>query len=532
VRRITLLVATCLAVLVPSASAAAVGLVPIAPETDWGSMPLGGAAPAGDQRLFVVERGGVVRIINEGVLQERPFLRIPGVDTETERGLLSIAFAPDYASSGLFYVFMVGAGPDAIDPAGQRGDVRVVEFHRSAASPDIADLDSGRLVIKQAHNNGNHNGGQVFFGPEGLLYVTIGENETPANSQDLGNLLGKLLRIDPRRSGVAPYTVPASNPFLATPGARPEIYALGLRNPFRASFAPNGDLVLPDVGDHDWEEVNVGRATGTPAATTLAGANLGWPICEGVCSPPDTAFFDPVFQYPHEGPETSSGCAIIGGYVVRDKTLTGLTGRYLYGDTCRQDLRTLDFAVAGADPRAADTSYEGGALTGMGEDGRGCTYVFTTLTAYRVAPSSTASPACPAAALGPPDTRKPRLLLGGAQRQRLRQSLRVFARCDEHCSLRATAALRLSSPARQNNAREASLAATAAVKLPVTKRSVAAGKRVRLLVKVRPASFRRAVAALRAGSSATARLRVSATDGAGNVSRKVFRVKLAAPTRR
>ena len=199
---------------------------------------------------------------------------------------------------------------------------------------------------------------------------------------------------------------PRPIPFVATVGARPEIYALGLRNPFRASFAPNGDLILPDVGQATWEEVNVGRATATPAATTLAGANLGWPTCEAACSPPDASFVDPIFQYLHGSTETT-GCAIIGGYVVRDPALEGLTGRYLYGDYCRQDLRTLDLGAPGADPRSAGVSIpaEGGELLGFGEDGRGCVYVMTDVTAYRVAESPAAGRACPAAG-GPCRTRR------------------------------------------------------------------------------------------------------------------------------
>ena len=180
-------------------------------------------------------------------------------------------------------------------------------------------------------------------------------------------------------------------------GARPEIYALGLRNPFRFSFAPNGDLVLPDVGESTWEEVNVGSATATPAATTLAGANLGWPNCEGKCEPPNSLYFDPLFQYAHSVPAETTGCAIIGGYVVRDPSLTGLTERYLYGDHCRPDLRTLDLASPGADPQPAGFSIPkgGGELLSFGEDGRGCVYAITEVTAYRVAPSPTAGTACP-----------------------------------------------------------------------------------------------------------------------------------------
>src|SRR5215213_5024777 len=310
------------------------------PASSWGSTPIHGASPPGDSRLFVTERAGVVRIVEDGALLPTPFLTVPGVAVDGERGLMSIAFPPDYASSGLFYVFMAAKGADAIDPSGSAGDVRVVEYSRSAADPDRAN-PTGRLVLAVGHGSSQyHNGGQLAFGPEGLLYVTIGDAQTSANAQDLGNDLGKVLRIDPRyQGGGEAYGIPSSNPFLATVGARPEIYALGLRNPYRASFSAAGDLVLSDVGQNTWEEVNLGKAPETAAATTPAGANLGCPTCEGDCTSAKPELTDPFFQYGHSGAEETSGCAIIGGYVVRDPSLAGLTGRYLYGDTCRSDLR-------------------------------------------------------------------------------------------------------------------------------------------------------------------------------------------------
>lgn len=513
-RRAPFLLAVVAALLALPASASALGLVPLASGTAWQSSPIAGASPAADQRFFVAERGGGIRIVRDGILQPTPFLVVPNVDTSGERGLSSIAFAPDYATSGLFYVFAIGHGPDEIDPAGEAGDVRVIEYRRSTSDPNLADPGSARLVFKQPHNDQAHNGGQIAFGPEGLLYVTIGDNHNAANAQDLGNDLGKVLRIDPHAAGAASYTVPPSNPFVGVAGARPEIYAWGLRNPYRASFTPAGDLVLPDVGENTWEEVNLGRATGTPAATTLAGANLGWPNCEGACPSPNPAYVDPIFAYPHDGPASSSGCAVIGGYVVRDNTLTGLAGRYLYGDTCAQELRSLDLGVPGADPRQAGASFSGGALIGFGEDGRGCTYAFTTLTVYRVAPSSTAAPSCPAAALEAPDTRRPRLKLAGAHRQRLSRALHVFARCDEACSLRASGALRFGG-------------ARASIAKPiVTRRTAAAGQRLKLAVRLRGQTLRRAKRALSLGRKVTVKVTVSARDASGNTARRSFGVKL------
>ncbi|HWP33179.1 MAG TPA: PQQ-dependent sugar dehydrogenase, partial [Solirubrobacterales bacterium] len=375
--------------LLAPATAGAAALVPLAPASSWSSLPLHAASPPGDPRLFVVERGGGVRIVEEGVLQPTPFLTVPNVATSGERGLLSIAFSPDYATSGLFYVFTVAAGPDALDPSGVAGDVRIVEYRRSA-NPDLADPASARLVFEHDHSgSGSHYGGQLAFGPDGLLYATLGDAAFGDNAQDLSNDLGKVLRIDPRDPpGPESFGVPTSNPFVGTGGARPEIYALGLRNPYRASFGPSGELIVADVGQAAWEEVDLGTPTGTPAATTLAGANLGWPTCEGACDPPDASFVDPVFQYPHDGgPSEATGCAVIGGLVVRDPALAGLTGRYLYGDRCRGDLRTLNLGVTGADPRPAGVSLpeDSGAPLGFGEDAYGCVYVMTDGTAYRLA---------------------------------------------------------------------------------------------------------------------------------------------------
>jgi hypothetical protein len=510
-------------ILLPSAPASAATLAPLAPNSSWGSAPIAAASPPGDQsRVFIVERSGGVRIVEDGELRTTPFLTVPNVDTSGDSGLLSIAFAPDYSTSGLFYVYTVAAGADALDPSALPGEMRIVEYRRSESDPDLADPASARLVLEQPHGGAIHYGGQLAFGPEGLLYVTTGDAGTGANAQSLANDLGKVLRIDPReQSGGAPFGVPPSNPFVATAGARPEIYALGLRNPFRASFAPNGDLVLPDVGQATWEEVNVGRATATPPATTLAGANLGWPTCEAACSPPNASYVDPIFQYLHGSTETT-GCAIIGGYVVRDPALEGLTGRYLYGDYCRQDLRTLDLGEEGADPRPAGVSIPagGGALLGFGEDGRGCLYVMTDVTAYRVAEWPASGRACPARGTPSPDSTPPRLSLAG-RRQRLHRFLRVFATCDEACSLHAAGNLRL--PGAKASASVGLIGATG----PGT-----AGQRTRLGLKLRRRAFTRVGRALRRGSKVIARVTVTATDPSGNVSRSGLRVELISPSPR
>jgi glucose/arabinose dehydrogenase len=505
--------------LMAPASASAVTLVPLAPASTWGSPPMFLTAPSDDARLFVAERDGVVRIATGGTVLTQPFLTIPNVDTASERGLQSIAFAPDYATSGLLYAFYTAGGPDAADPAGVVGDIRVVEYQRSA-DPDVA--TGGRLVLKQAHSAGNHNGGQLAFGHDGLLYVTIGDNANGANSQDLGNLLGKVVRIDPRDpdgAGAQAYSVPASNPFVATAGARREIYALGLRNPFRASIAPNGALVVGDVGSDFNEEVNV-LASG--------GGNYGWPNCEGPCAPPNAAHADPFFSYPHSGPTV---CAVIGGHVVRDSDLTGtLIGRYLYGDLCASDLRTLNLGVAGGDPRAAGASLpDGESLQSFGESAGGCAYALSAANVYRVAPDANAPAQCPRASFpelvfapGRADRTKPRLALRLRKRQRLGRFVTLSARCSERCTLRASGRLRFGAKPKGG-------AAKAPTKLRRATRRVRANTRVRLRLRTTKPLRKRARKALRAKRGVTARITVVATDAAGDSSRKRVRVKLLLP---
>jgi glucose/arabinose dehydrogenase len=523
-----------LATLLPASTAAsAATLIPLAPSSAWDSTPIHAASPPGDPRLFVAERGGGVRIVEDGVLRPTSFVTVPNVDTFSERGLLSIAFAPDYATSGLFYVFTVAAGPDALDPSGETGDLRIVEYSRSTMDPGLADPSSARLVLKQAHGSAaNHNGGQLAFGPEGFLYVTMGDAANGANSQDLANDLGKVLRIDPHPPSGVGFGAPTSNPFVGIAGARQEIYALGLRNPFRASFGPSGELVLPDVGETAWEEVNVGRPTGTPVATTLAGANLGWPICEAACPSPNPSLVDPFFQYGHgPAPGTTTGCAIIGGHVVRDSALTGLTGRYLYGDLCRKDLRTLDLAAPGGDPRPAGVSIpasDSGPL-GFGEDARGCLYVMTDATAYRLAESTAAGAACPPAVPKAPavpkdpsgepqaarDTKRPKLSLRAVRRQRLRRFVTLFASCDEACSLHASGALGFPGAT-----------ASRSLRLIAATGSGQPRQRLRLRLKLRRKVLKQARQARQRGVKIKVRARVKATDSSGNFAERVIRLAL------
>ncbi len=293
--------------------------------------PLYVTQPPGDSRdLFVVEKIGRIVVVRDGKPLPEPFLDLSDrVSTGGEQGLLSVAFAPEYRRSGRLYVGYTDVA----------GDTRVVEYRRSSSDPLAADPRSAREVLAVDQPYPNHNGGLALFGPDDLLYVGLGDggsaNDPERRGQDLGTLLGKILRIDPRESGGRPYSVPGSNPFVGRPGARPEIYSYGLRNPWRFSFdASTGALAIGDVGQVEAEEVDL-----VPPGEG-SGANFGWSAYEGFTrfnedqQAPDAV--PPVLVYGHD-----AGCSITGGYVVRDRTLPTLYGRYLYGDYCAGQLRSF-----------------------------------------------------------------------------------------------------------------------------------------------------------------------------------------------
>ena len=326
-------------------------------------------APGAPRLLFVVEQGGKVVVVKNGKRLARPFLDLSDeISTGGERGLLSLAFPPDYAASGLFYVYYT-------DPA---GNIRVDEFRRATATR--ADPGSRRQVIEIPHPvNSNHNGGQLQFLGEDL-YIGTGDGgsagDPPNNAQNKRVLLGKLLRIDPRRSGGRPYTVPADNPFVGRPG-RDEIYSYGLRNPFRFSFDTGGNgpskLAIGDVGQNRFEELDF---------TTVAaarGANFGWDAFEGRSryreengdTPDPGGTVKPVFVYSHD---RGGSCTIIGGYVVHDRSLPALAGRYVYADLCEGELRMLasPFGRAGGDRKLG---LHVDSPSSFGEDNAGHIYV-------------------------------------------------------------------------------------------------------------------------------------------------------------
>jgi glucose/arabinose dehydrogenase len=319
-------------------------------------------APPGDRRrLVVVERQGRIRILRAGHVHT--FLDIRGLVTSSndEQGLLSIAFAPDYAKSKAFYVYYT-------DRDGQQ---RVVAYR--ALTRDRADPASARLVLKMADSEANHNGGLLKFGPDGHLYVGTGDgggggdqHGAHGNAQDLGSLLGKLLRIDPRPGGG--YTVPKSNPFTGRAGARGEVYAYGLRNPWRYSFdRRTDDLTIGDVGQDAFEEIDfVRRGHGR-------GANFGWRVFEGRSryTPGESApgALSPVIVTRH----ADGNCSITGGVVVRDRAVPAY-GRYLFGDYCKGEIMSARLSPGHASGLHA-TGLEVGSLSSFGEDARGRVYV-------------------------------------------------------------------------------------------------------------------------------------------------------------
>jgi glucose/arabinose dehydrogenase len=332
------------------------------------TQPAAAAAPPSDRRrLFVAERSGRVRVIRDGRLLPGPFLDLRRAveirSREVQRdqgGFLSLAFAPDYATSRRLYVLYT-------DRANR---VRIDEVRRSANSADRADPASRRLVLAIARGGSLDVAGHLGFGPGRLLYASFGEGSAEDNSQDLSTLAGKLLRIDPRESGGRPYGVPADNPFAATPGARPEIWARGLRVPWSFSFDRAGGLALADVGEGRVEEIDY-----APPGTG-GGANYGWPFMEGDRRrrPGGDALTAPILVRRH-GPHV---CAVVGGFVVRDPRLRSLAGRYLYGDFCTGELRSARLRLPGATGDRREPATLPG-LDSLAQDARGRVYAISIL---------------------------------------------------------------------------------------------------------------------------------------------------------
>jgi glucose/arabinose dehydrogenase len=330
--------------------------------------PLYLTSPPGDERLFIVQKGGAIRIMKGGTLLGAPFLDLTGqVSTKREQGLLGLAFPPDYASSGRFFVHYT-------DPL---GDTRISAF-RVSHDPDRADPGSESVVLTADQPGPAHNGGQILFGPDGLLYIGLGDGASRdgndrGRGQSLGDLLGSILRIDVT-SG-SPYSVPPDNPFVGTAGARPEIWSYGLRNPWRFSFdRGNGDLYIADVGESLAEEVN--HLTAQEGAGR--GANFGWSRMEGRnclnnerCD--QTGLILPVLEYDH-----SDGCSVTGGYVYRGARIPQIQGHYFYADFCGGWVRSFRMRGGAAVEKTDWPSLSPGrGVTSFGEDAAGELYLMT-----------------------------------------------------------------------------------------------------------------------------------------------------------
>ena len=352
------------------------------------SSPVYVTAPPGDQRhLFVVEKPGTVRALVDGKPQQRPFLDLTGqVRWEgNEQGLLSLAFSPDYAASGRFYV-------DYVD---LDGNEHVVEFRRSRSDPMRADPGTRRELLFVPRPSGEHYGGLLLFGPDGYLYLGLGDggltrDKDSMRAQRPSDLNGKILRIDPRPTATDPYRIPPSNPYVGQAGWRPEIWALGLRNPWRYWIDPKtSDLYIGDVGEYVRESIKY--APGPHAA----GTNFGWPCYEGNLP---SATFGPelcpgrvpaLLEYAREG----VNCAVIGGVVVRDPRLQALVGRYLYTDYCGGEIDSILVRRGRIVKRVRLDLERRAGITSFGQDALGRVYL-TTLTGdvFRLDPRVKAAP--------------------------------------------------------------------------------------------------------------------------------------------
>src|SRR5437773_86849 len=332
-------------------------------------------APPGDTaRLFVVEQGGRIKVVHHDTTRARPFLDLAGkISSGGERGLLSMAFHPLYATNGRFYVYFTNPS----------GNIRIVRYNVSS-DPDSADPATADTVLQVAHSQyANHNGGQLQFGPDGMLYAGLGDGGSGGdpnhNGQNRHALLGKLLRLDV--DGASGYAIPPDNPFASDTSGAPEVWAWGLRNPWRFSFdTNNGDLYIGDMGQDTWEEVDVAAAlTGGGRGT-----NFGWNNMEGFhCYPPDpndacnrTGFASPVVEYTH----ANGACSITGGYVYRGSKVSLLKGYYLLADYCAGFERAFKF-LGGSNisaPLNLTTAISPGSeVSSFGQDARGELYMMT-----------------------------------------------------------------------------------------------------------------------------------------------------------
>ncbi len=338
--------------------------------------PIFVTAPQGDPRLFIVEQRGIIKILEDGNVLGIPFLDIdalvPDISGNDERGLLGLAFHPDYQSNGYFYINYINLANDT-----------VIARYTVSADPDVADPASATTLLTIDQPQQNHNGGTLLFSPvDGYLYIGMGDGggagDTNNYAQNPEILLGKMLRIDV--DGGFPYAIPPDNPFVGPDPPLDEIWAIGYRNPYRWSFdSLTGDMWIGDVGQADWEEVDF-----EPAG--LGGRNYGWRRMEGnhCFNPPsdcnDGSLILPVHEYSHGG--TPFRCSITGGYVYRGSAIPWLAGTYFFADFCSDQI--WSFRLVGGVPtefteRTAELAPGGGLsitdVAGFGEDGFGELYI-------------------------------------------------------------------------------------------------------------------------------------------------------------
>lgn len=324
-------------------------------------------APPGDPRQFIVERAGRIRVVENGNLLAAPFLDISArVSTDGEGGLLSMAFDPAYATNGRFYIYYTDF----------RHDI-VVEQHTVSGNPNVANGTGQLEVIRIAHPTFvNHFGGLVAFGPDGYLYLATGDGggagDPSGNAQNNAVLLGKILRLDVSAATIAaPYRIPPSNPFVNQAGARGEIWASGLRNPWRFAFDA-GRIYVADVGQDQREEINV-------ADSALAGVNYGWDImegsdCFGAAGCATAGLTRPALEYLH-GATSAAGCSVTGGYVYRGRALPELAGHYFYSDFCAGFVRSFAWSGTAATQQASWPLAGLSGIVSFGQDAEGELYL-------------------------------------------------------------------------------------------------------------------------------------------------------------
>lgn len=330
-------------------------------------------APVGDARLFVVEQPGRIRIIEGGVLRPAPFLDLTAVvGYGGERGLLSMVFDPQFATTGFFWVYYTD----------RNGNLRIERYHAPATAA-VADAGSASLVIAIDHPQfANHNGGQLAFGADGMLYIGTGDGggggDPFNNAQNRASLLGKLLRLDVRST---PYAIPPDNPYRASTAFRPEIWAYGLRNPWRFAFDRSTSLLyIADVGEGAFEEIDV-----VPMAS--APVNYGWRLmeaaqCYGASTCDRTGLTIPVHAYSH-----ADGCSVTGGFVYHGTRLSGLQGHYFYSDYCAGWLRSFLLQNGTASAHKDWTIGSIGNVLSFGEDSTGELYILSANgRVYRLSP--------------------------------------------------------------------------------------------------------------------------------------------------